>query len=265
MSVANFTRPSLVTQRDLEEIFRMRHSNFSQVGWAPQMRRRFNYFNPDEYYEAVVNKLVTTNCAWLDVGCGHDLFPSNVNLARILANRCALLVGIDPDETIEENGLVHHRVRSDIENFQTEWRFDVVTLRMVAEHIGEPQRAVSSLSRLTKSGGKVVLYTVNRRSPVSLVSWITPFSLHNPIKRLLWETEEKDTFPVYYRMNTRQELASVFQRNGFKERAFDYLDDCRTFSRFRSTMFLELSSWRILHAMGILYPENCLLGVYERL
>lgn len=254
-----------VTQSDLAEMFRMRHGDLRHVGWAPRLRQRFNHFSPDEYYEVVVDKLVTANCTWLDVGCGHNVFPSNVKLARSLSSRCALLMGVDPDETLEENDIVHRRVKSTIENFASDRQFDVVTMRMVAEHVADPNQAVASLSRLTKSGGKVVIYTVNRHSPVSLASWITPFFLHNPIKQLLWQTEDKDTFPVFYRMNTRKALAAVFGRHGFTESSFFYLDDCRTFTRFRSTMFLELALWRMLHALGLVYPENCLLGVYERL
>jgi SAM-dependent methyltransferase len=151
-----------------------------------------------------------------------------------------------------------------VEDFQSERMFDVVTLRMVAEHVADPERAVSALSLLTKPGGKVVVYTVNRYSPVSLVSGITPFILHNPIKRVLWQTDEKDTFPVVYQMNTKKKLVYLFEKYGFKEFYFAYLDDCRTFSRFRSAMFIELSCWRILHALDFLYPENCLLGIYQR-
>ena len=47
------------TQAELEEIFRMRHGALETTGWNPKQRRRFGYFTPDEYYEAVVEKLVT--------------------------------------------------------------------------------------------------------------------------------------------------------------------------------------------------------------
>jgi ubiquinone/menaquinone biosynthesis C-methylase UbiE len=229
------------------------------------MRLRFNYYSPDEYYEAVVNKLVTSNCSWLDVGCGRYVFPNNTNLARSLANRCALLVGVDPDETIEENTFVHSRIRTTIEDFLSDRMFDLVTLRMVVEHFAHPESVVQSLSRLTKPGGKVVVYTINRWSAVSLITWLTPFKLHHPIKSLLWGAEEKDTFPVTYRMNTRNVLLRLFQQSGFAEQYFTYLDDCRSLSRFRVTQFLELCSWRVMRAFGCRYPENCLLGIYERI
>jgi hypothetical protein len=43
-----------------------------------------------------------------------------------------------------------------------------------------------------------------------------------------------------------------------------YLDDCRSFHRFRLLNVIELSLRTALHAVGMRYPENRLLGVYQR-
>src|SRR5262245_40186768 len=107
------------------------------MGWGPRIRGHFGYFTPDDYYEATVSRSVTAGCTWLDVGSGRNVFPSNRKLARILARRCGLLIGLDPDSTIDENDLVHERVKTSIEGYQTERTFDVVTMRMVAEHVAE--------------------------------------------------------------------------------------------------------------------------------
>jgi hypothetical protein len=135
---------------------------------------------------------------------------------------------------------------------------------MVAEHIDQPDRALTSLARLTKPGGRVVVYTVDGWSPVSLVAWLAPFKLHHVVKRLLWGTEEKDTFPVAYQMNTRRRLRQLFDKHGFREAYFAYLPDCCAFYRFPYLHSLELLAWRSLKTFGIPYPENCLLAVYQR-
>jgi SAM-dependent methyltransferase len=186
-------------------------------------------------------------------------------LARVLADRCGLLVGIDSDDTIDENPFVQQRVKMRIEEYRSDKPFDVVTFRMVAEHIANPNRVIESLARLTKPGGKVVIYTVNRWSPVPMVTRIVPFGFHHTFKQFLWRTEKKDTFPVEYLMNTRKDLARLFEDAGFRECYFAYLDDCRSSGRFRSTFFLELCAWKFLRVLGLRYPENCLLGVYEHL
>jgi hypothetical protein len=253
-----------LTSADLEELFRLRYGVEAGLGPAPRMWRRFGYYPPDLYYEALVAKLVGEGSTWIDVGCGRHPFPHNPPLAQLLSRRCGLLVGVDPDATLEENPFVHQRAQTTIENFTSDQTFSVLTLRMAAEHILQPDKAVASMARLTRLGGKVLVFTVNQWSPVSLLAWVIPFALHHPIKRVLWRTEEKDTFPVAYQMNTRARLARLFEAHGFRERSFLYLDDCRSFFRFRPLHFLELLLWRFLKTLGLRYPDTCLLGVYER-
>ncbi|HTE06827.1 MAG TPA: methyltransferase domain-containing protein, partial [Planctomycetota bacterium] len=198
------------------------------------------------------------------IGCGHELFPSNKPLARLLADRAGLLVGVDPDETLEENPYVHRKVRALLTDFRPEQPFDLVTLRMVAEHIPDPEAAARALAGMVRPGGTVLIYTVNLWAPVSLIAKCVPFGLHHPLKKLLWRTDEKDTFPTYFRMNTRQRLAQLLGAHGLRETGFHYLDDCRTLQRFKLLNGLELSIWRALSALGLHYPETCLLGLYRR-
>ena len=163
-----------------------------------------------------------------------------------------------------ENEVVHLRFKCSVEEFVSEEQFDLVTLRMVAEHIAAPDRAVAALARLTRPEGKVVIFTINRWSPVPIATWLVPFRLHHVIKRFIWQTEEKDTFPVAYQMNTRSRLRQLFVRHGFREAHFAYLSDCCTTFRFRTLHKLELILWRALKRLGLVYPENCLLAVFER-
>lgn len=252
------------TDEELAEIFRMRHGEVETTGWQPQMRQRFGHFTPDEHYEAVVAKLVTDGCSWVDVGCGRKLFPSNVELAALLSGRAGHLTGVDPDETLEQNPYVHEKVRGLIDDFEPTREYDVVTLRMVAEHIADPERAVATIRRCTAPGGRAVIYTVNRWSPVPLFTSLVPFALRHPVKKALWRTESVDTFPTCFRMNTRGALRRLFEAEGMVEEHFAKLDDCRSLARFRLTSWLELAAWKTLRTLGLHYPENCLLGVYRR-
>ena len=252
-----------VRDADVRAIFERKHGDPRKAGWAPRLRWRFGYFTPDDVYESLVANLVQPATQWLDVGCGRDLFPSNPQTAQMLASRCKRLVGIDPSPNVLENPLLHEAHQASIEGFETAVRFDLVTLRMVAEHIAEPDTAVAGITRLLAPGGRIVVYTVNRCAPLTMVSRLVPFRLHHPIKQLIWGTEEQDTFPVEYRMNTRTVLRELFSRHGCDEEAFIYLDDCRTFARFRLLSICEVVTWKLLRTVGLHYPETCLLGVYR--
>jgi 2-polyprenyl-3-methyl-5-hydroxy-6-metoxy-1,4-benzoquinol methylase len=252
------------TEEQLSQVADMKYGSPGLAGWGPRLRRRFGYHTPDDWYEAVLANLVGPGTAWLDVGCGRDILPFSPAGSRRLADACLSLTGVDPSDNIDENPYLQHRAKCRLEEFATEERFDLITLRMVVEHITNPEAATAALSRLCKSGGRVLIYTVDKWSPVSLVSAMTPLSFHHRVKHLLWEGEEKDTFPTAYLMNTRRRLQALMANAGFKEERFLVLSDTRTTNRFKLLNVMELATWRALRAVGVDYPERCLLGLYVR-
>jgi SAM-dependent methyltransferase len=256
---------SLSTAREnLPSILRLKYGPPEQMGPAPRLRQRFGYSSPDDWYEAAVFGLVSGTTTWLDVGCGRNVFPFNSAAAKVLSERCRLLVGLDPSDNIRANDVVHERMQCPLEDYVTDHRFDLITLRMVAEHITDPAAAVDALARLTAAGGRVVVYTVNKWAPATMVSAITPFWFHVAAKRVLWQTDERDTFPTAYRMNTRRELQHLFTAGGFREEGFQYLDDCQSFGRFMSLSRLELLARKAFRSIGLRYPESCILAVFRK-
>jgi 2-polyprenyl-3-methyl-5-hydroxy-6-metoxy-1,4-benzoquinol methylase len=147
----------MVNDESLREILFLKHGDLAGTGWGPRLRKRFNYCTPDDIYEAMLLKLVAPGTRWLDVGGGRDLFPSNEALARLLSRRAAPLVGVDPSSNILDNPFVHVRVQSPIEDFHSDQTFDLITLRMVAEHIANPAAVVQSLERLAGPAGLIVI------------------------------------------------------------------------------------------------------------
>src|SRR5262245_43253120 len=136
-----------LSKTELTSCFQTKYGPPSKVGWGPRLRLASDYFTPDDHYETLVARLVTPRTRWLDVACGRDIFPDNRALARLLADRCEFLMGIDPDPTLAENPFVHAKASVTIDDFKDDRSFDLVTLRMVAEHISEPDRAAASLAQ----------------------------------------------------------------------------------------------------------------------
>ncbi len=248
---------------DMERFWTAKYGDVALTGWRVRLRRRFHYFTPDDFYEAAVEQRVHSSTRWLDVGCGRNLFPSNSSLSRALASRCRRLTGVDPDDTLDQNPFVAERIKGTVRDCPGNACYDLVTLRMVAEHVEEPRELIAELARLCKPGGSVIVYTVYKWSLAGTLARWVPFHLHHPIKSVLWQTEPEDTFPVYYRMNTRRALTEHFVSGGFAETHFAYLDDCSILGRWRWLQFAELCLQKVLHIALMHYPELCLLGIYQ--
>jgi SAM-dependent methyltransferase len=251
-------------QQQLPEIWKIRFRDEEQLSGSVLLRQKFGYFTPDEWYSAALAHYVNSDTNWLDVGCGRHILPQNPNLATILAKRCKSLTGIDPDQNVLSNPFLNQSQQCDIESFRSDTQFDLVSLRMVAEHIADPEAAVAALTKLVAPGGRIIIYTVWKWAPASVVAAVTPMSVHHWAKKILWDTEERDTFPVVYGMNTRKRLNGLFKPHGFQEELFLHLDDCRSFQRWKATKTAELVARAALRSVGFGYPENCLLAVFRR-
>jgi SAM-dependent methyltransferase len=249
---------------ELADLFRLKHGNPNDTGWAPRRRFSAGYFTPADIYEATVRRLARGGASWLDVGGGSSLFPENPRLAKELVAECSRVVAVDPSDNVAKNPDVHERVQSRLEAYRADAPFDLATMRMVVEHVDNPEAFVQALGRAIKPGGRAVVFTVYRWAPLTVLSRAIPFRFHYPLKRLVWNGEEEDTFPVEYKMNTRTTLHRLFSGNGFVEESFASLDDLSLFGDRRVLNLLELTLWKALRGMGVGYPERCLLGVYRR-
>jgi len=257
-------RLSLPTMDQLKAVFERKYRHGSELGWAPKRRLNHGYFLPTDYYEATIEKHIEPGNRWLDVGGGRAIFPQNGQLAQELVDRCEHVVAVDPSDNVLDNPFVHERHRMLLENYETDQTFDLVTMRMVAEHVANPTAFVSALSRLLKPGGRAIVFTVNLYSPVTVVSRFTPFGLHYRLKSLFWKGEERDTFPTAYRMNRQSDLAQYFSEHGFAEEAFTRIDDLSVFRTRKRLGAMELKLWQMCKRLRISYPENCLLGIYRK-
>jgi SAM-dependent methyltransferase len=249
---------------DIDAMYEGKFGVKQELGWHPQLCKAMNYYSPDIYYEALVTKLVFHGCRWLDVGCGRDIFPSNPELAHFLARRAGFLYGIDPDDNVKSNEFVHDYFQGRAEECTAEADFHVVTLRMVAEHVEDPGASLASIDRMLAPGGVVVIYTPYKWAPMSVMAKLSPMAIHHLLKKVLWKTEERDTFPVQYRMNTRRVLRELFARLGYAETFFEYLEDCRTFAAIRPLVRSEIAVKNLLNRLHLKYPEGCLLAVYRK-
>lgn len=254
----------VLERSELRSLFDRKYSRYGEPGWGPMMRLKLDYYTPDDHYEAMVSRLIKPGVAWCDVGCGRDIFPNFPELGRELAERAGFVFGIDPDDNILENKVVNEHFHGIVEDCQTQHRFDLITMRMVAEHIADPVRSMSKVAELLKPGGRLVIYTPHKWAPMSLIANTVPFALHHPFKRFLWDTEARDTFATQYKLNTQKDLQRHCGSAGMREEFYERLDDCRITGGFRWLNQLELWARTGARAVGLGYPEACILTVYRK-
>jgi 2-polyprenyl-3-methyl-5-hydroxy-6-metoxy-1,4-benzoquinol methylase len=126
--------------------YRLRRSVVFKAGGAlacgPNVRRRlrFDYYLPYEIYECLIENQVGPGTDWLDVGGGKSVFPNNEHLANSLSRRCNSLIAVDPSENISKNPYADETHQLLLEEYETDRKFDLITARMVLEHVEQPVR-----------------------------------------------------------------------------------------------------------------------------
>jgi ubiquinone/menaquinone biosynthesis C-methylase UbiE len=146
----------------------------------------------------------------LDVGAGTGQLSSYAFKGEVKQ-----MVGVDLDPRVTDNPLLDQGVVADVYQLPFESnRFDLAFAIYVLEHIREPDRLVREISRVLRPGGMFFALTPNRHHYVSLIAALTPTRFHRWYNRKRGRAEE-DTFPTYYRMNSRRTLRRQFGQVSF--------------------------------------------------
>src|SRR5215471_15799671 len=100
-----------------------------------------------EAYAGLISKHLSRNSVWLDAGCGSRLLEADMNpLEDWLASHCKLILGMDLAVTSNRNiksllqGSLYHLPFRDNS-------FDLITCRMVVEHLDKPDEAFVEAAR----------------------------------------------------------------------------------------------------------------------
>lgn len=179
---------------------------------APGLRYSQNIF------EDILEKKISKDCSWLDLGCGHHLLPPwRYEQEKKLVKKPSFLVGLDYDYlSLTKHMTVQNRIRGDIAclPFKSE-SFDIVSSNMVFEHLQEPQKQLEEIYRILKPGGRLLFHTPNAKGYATILARITPGLLTSKILYILQGREEEDVFPTFFKINTPDTIKFLGESVGF--------------------------------------------------
>lgn len=181
------------------------------LGWDPFFKDYGHRANSTVVLFATALALAGDAHMIVDVGCGRGAAAATQRGGRRLHDLRAggrYVVGIDVDPAGKQNPVIDEfRLIEDDRWPLDDGSVDLVYSDWTLEHVEDPDRFVSELTRVLRPGGAFVARTVSRYSPLSLVARVVPNERHPAVlRRLQPNRQERDVFPTAYRMNTVRDL-----------------------------------------------------------
>lgn len=199
-----------------------------------------NYRGENVVFRGQVLSVLSPSHVVLDAGCGNGHMTNHD-----FKNLSKKIIGVDVCSDLKANGSLHHAVSGTLESLPLQsGSVDLILCRYVAEHLAHPLSVFREFARVLRDGGRIVLLTPNRWHYVSLISRFSPFRFHRWFNALYGVAEE-DTFPTFYRANSRGRIRQLAERSGLRVATLQMLET--------SPNYLEFS--RILYRFGIAYER----------
>lgn len=207
----------------------------SNLQWAARFAGRFDptFRFRWEIYKRALREQLAADTVWLDIGCGD-----NADIAAF-GGQAGWSCGVDirPPDGLSEPPFV----RADIYclPFAAD-SVDFISLRFVAEHLRDTDKALGELHRILRPGGRVLIMTTNKNSPMIALPRILPSRAKNWILRTLFHAADEGLFPTFHRLNSKKDFAGL--RSMFDIVRFDYLQDTNVANR---ALFCLLFFWHL--------------------
>jgi SAM-dependent methyltransferase len=200
--------------------------------------------HPYRIYERRILAKLGPDSVLMDAGCGRTapLLAKFTGKAKRLIG--VELVEFDPKAVPAGVELIHGNLASVPQ--LSDASVDLVISRSVLEHIDPIEPVYREIHRILKPGGSFFFLVPNLWDYVSLVSWIVPNKFHAKIVSKTEGRDLHDTFPAYYKSNTRRSVARLAARTGFRMTACEYLGQYPSMLMVNAALFLLGSGYEKL-------------------
>lgn len=207
-------------------------------------RLKDRYFRPEDHpyrqYERAIERSLAPTDTLVDAGCGR-----HAEVLRKFDGRSARLIGVDlgpPAPDVLDLGIEFHQ-RDMADTGLPDGIADVVISRAVLEHLVDPTAAFREVARILAPGGRFVTLAPNLGDYVSIVSYLVPNRLHPWLVAKTEGRAVEDTFPAYYRANTRRAIRRLCGASGLELDSFEYLGQYPAAFLFNPVLFLAATGY----------------------
>lgn len=173
-----------------------------------------------EAYGRFVSEHLCASSVWLDAGCGTRLLESDLDaLETWLAIHCKTIIGMDLRVTSHRN--IKYLVQGSVDHLPfADNSLDLVTCRMVVEHLENPAKAFAEIGRCLRPDGALVVLTPNLRNYGIFGNAVATRLLREEWRLKLVQSSDargkEDIFPVRYRANTMPRLVRLLRQAGLQ-------------------------------------------------
>jgi SAM-dependent methyltransferase len=173
-----------------------------------------------EAYASLIAEHLSHSALWLDAGCGSRLLEADMDpLESWLVTHCKSIFGMDVALTSNRNiksllqGSLYHLPFSDN-------TLDLITCRMVVEHLDYPAKAFAEIARCLRLGGAFIVITPNLLNygifGNALATRVMPEKARLRIVHATDSRADEDIFPVRYKANTMPHLLELLNVSGLQ-------------------------------------------------
>lgn len=176
-----------------------------------------------------INALVSDSSIVVDFGAGRGKFVDDLityrRELRWLKGRVQRIIGLDIDDIILENPALDesHVIFEGRALPLADESVDLIVSDFTFEHVKDPHWLAEELSRILKIGGWICARTPNKWGYIAVLARLVPNKLHGAVLHVVQPQKKRiDTFPTFYRLNTRQDLRNFFPAQRFEHIVFEH-------------------------------------------
>ena len=205
--------------------------------------------------------------AWLDLGCGHQVFADwMTEEQQAMVKKAKFGVGVDQDvPSLKAHNGLDLKLCADICEIPIkDASFDVISANMVVEHVNDPDKVLNEVRRLLKPGGVFVFHTTNATNPML---WIASKAPEGPKLKLIYLLEGRkpeDVYPTCYKVNTPAQVRAGAARSGLVVEKIELVSTSAVTQLVTPVVVLELLFIRLLRHPKLQNLRTNLIGVLRK-